>query len=135
MKLNTKVTIDQWLGTGILRILLLMGHFSWRKHTTDTIKPQNILVLKLLGLGSIIQATPFLTALRSLHPNARIIFITKRGNEQLTGRIPVIDGTLTITDEGLLPLLLSVIGPYARFGTRRTPASSTSRLIRRSVPF
>jgi ADP-heptose:LPS heptosyltransferase len=109
MKLNTKVLIDKWLGAGILRLLLLIGHLSRREHAADAIRPQDILVMKLLGLGSIIQATPFLTALRSLHPNARITFITTRGNEQLTTRIPVIDRTLTIRDEGLIPLSLSII--------------------------
>lgn len=108
MRLTTKLAIDRWVGTAVIRTLLLLN-FASKKRSNTRIDPKTIFVLKLLGLGSIIQATPLLSALRTLHPAARIVFITKSGNDQLTGRIETINETLTIRDDGLVPLLGSIM--------------------------
>lgn len=108
MRLTTKLAIDRWVGTAVIRTLLLLN-LTARGRANARIEPKTIFVLKLLGLGSIIQATPLLSALRTLHPAVRIVFITKSGNDQLTGRIKTIDETLTIRDDCILPLLGSII--------------------------
>lgn len=108
MRLSTKLAIDRLLGTIIVDALILLGSLRGQKRPADPIRPANIFVLKLLGLGSIIQATPLIAALQRLHPNARIIFVTKQGNEQLTDRFPGISRTLTVSDDGIARLLWSV---------------------------
>jgi ADP-heptose:LPS heptosyltransferase len=108
MRLETKIAIDRWFGTAAIRSLLLLGRLSGRKRSQDAIQPQTIFVLKLLGLGSIIQATPLLTAMLDLHPDAKIVFVTKRGNEALTNRLPGVSATLTMRDDGPFSLLTSL---------------------------
>lgn len=73
------------------------------------IPPATIVVVKLLGLGSIIQATPMLQALQLRYPGSEIVFFTKRGNESLTTAMTVVARTLTIDDTSPASLLRSFI--------------------------
>lgn len=105
MRLSTKIVVDRWLGGVALRLALL---FTTLRRRRCVPAPQCIAVIKLLGLGSIIQATPLLAALADRYPQARIVFVTKRGNEQLTGRIPGIAESLTVDDSSVVGLVTSL---------------------------
>ena len=54
--------------------------------TTATAATKAIVVCKLVGMGSAIQATPLLRALRDRFPSAHITFLTLRGNVRLLNR-------------------------------------------------
>ena len=109
MHLNTKVAIDDFLGSIAIKMMLMLCHKN-RDSTVSspTFRPKCFIVIKLLGMGSIVQATRLLAALKSQHPEARLIFLTKKGNEQLTNRISLIDQTLTIDDSSVWALVRSL---------------------------
>jgi len=104
MRLKTMIFIDQILGNLFIWLLLALPSPSRRLRNPD-INPKRIVFLKLLGLGSIIQATPLLSALKDRYQGAEFIFVTKQGNEQLTQRIPVIDRTMTVDDSSFIRLV------------------------------
>lgn len=58
--------------------------------------PADILVLKCLGFGSIIQMAPMLATLRTAYPHARITLLTFEQNAGLAALIPAVDEVVTI---------------------------------------
>lgn len=106
MHLSTKIVIDRWLGALALKLVLALAALRRRRH--DSLQPSSIAVIKLLGLGSIVQATPMIAALADRYPQARIVFVTKRGNAQLTERIPGIAESLSVDDASLSRLVRSL---------------------------
>lgn len=68
----------------------------------------SIVVSKFKGMGSIIQATPLLDALRQQHPNAEIIFVSTKANQAILERIETIDTIYTLNDKGVFSLLKSL---------------------------
>src|SRR5262245_30635676 len=80
-----------------------------RDHNIVPETVRTIAVSKLLGMGSIIQATPLLHDLRKTFPNARIVFVTTRANRGLVERLDVIDEAIYIDDSKPAPLVASAI--------------------------
>jgi ADP-heptose:LPS heptosyltransferase len=107
MRLKTKLLVDHVVGSVLVHIVLAM-HSRAHRRKPAPIEPERFVVLKLLGLGSIIQASPLITALKDRYTNARFVFVTKTGNDELTRRIPVIDSTMTIDDSSMLALFASL---------------------------
>jgi ADP-heptose:LPS heptosyltransferase len=66
---------------------------------------KRIVVCKFKGMGSIIQATPMLQALRQKFPNAEIVFVSTKSNAQFLKKIDLIDSIITINDTGFFNLL------------------------------
>lgn len=56
-------------------------------------------------MGSIIQATPLLLALRNRYPDAEIIFVSTKANEKLLKNIKTIDTIIFLDDSGIVNLL------------------------------
>jgi ADP-heptose:LPS heptosyltransferase len=110
MRTKTKVIIDRWLGSAVVICLnlaaRLLGQILRINHSLS-IPPERIVVCKLLGMGSIIQATPLLQTLRKKYPNAEIIFITAEANRKLLENISVVNTVLTINDRGFFPVIES----------------------------
>ncbi|MES2521674.1 MAG: glycosyltransferase family 9 protein [Gemmatimonadota bacterium] len=107
MKLGTKLLVDRIVGSLFVGLLVMVA----RRRRTDAppaIAPDHIVVLKLLGLGSIVQATPLLAALEQRYGDAEFTFVTRRGNDALTQRIDLVDRTLTIDDRSLTSLARSL---------------------------
>ena len=69
-----------------------------RDHRIDADAIRTIAVAKLLGMGSIIQATPLLHDLHRTFPHAKIVFITTRANRELIERLEVIDDAVYVDD-------------------------------------
>ena len=100
LRLGTKLFVDRIVGSIAIELLLLFARRS-RQDKPASIAPEHIVVLKLLGLGSIVQATPLVAALRQRYPGATFTFVTRKGNDALTQRIDLVDRTLTIDDSSL----------------------------------
>jgi ADP-heptose:LPS heptosyltransferase len=71
---------------------------------------QRILVIKFLGMGSILLATPLLKRLAMAYPDARITFLTLESNAELVRRLDWVDDIVVVPRGRLLKLLLSVPG-------------------------
>lgn len=106
MRLSTKIAIDRWLGALALQVFIVL--FALRRRRPTRPQPKRIVLIKLLGLGSIIQATPLIAALAERYPQCPISMVTKRGNEKLTERIPIIATSLRIDDTNLIRLAITL---------------------------
>lgn len=80
---------------------------------------KRIAVCKFKGMGSIIQATPMLEALRKKFPDAEIIFVSTKTNEQFLKKIDLIDSIITINDKGLFNLLGTCMGCIFKLWKRK----------------
>src|SRR5215470_5872684 len=82
--------VDKAVGTQLCR---LVGFGLWLcgKHIRHVDHPpspepasvRNILIMKFLGMGSILQATPLFQALRQRYPDARLTLLTFQSNKAL----------------------------------------------------
>ena len=110
MPTNVLRWIDLWMGV-LLCALLTPVHYlrQWSGlciHRSST--PKRILIIKLVELGAVIHAYPFLKKLRKDHPHAKIYILTfSKSKEifQLLDEFLKIEETLTISEEGLMPMI------------------------------
>lgn len=112
MNLRTKILIDNVIGLPLsygLNIMARILGFLFRIDHSLTKPLKTIAVCKYVGLGSIIQTTPLLQTLRKNYPEARIIFVTSNSNKSLLSHIDGIDEVITISENGIGPLLFSSI--------------------------
>src|SRR6516164_362288 len=90
MRFTLMRVVDKSLGGLLCRIIafilwLCRLHIRRVDHPTPP-EPESvreILVIKFLGLGSILQATPLFEALRRRYPGARITLLTFKANRAL----------------------------------------------------
>lgn len=80
---------------------------------------KRIVVCKFKGLGSIIQATPLLAALKQRFPGAEIAFVTTSGNVSLLKKIAHVDRIIAVDDKGALRLIRSLVRTLLRLIGRR----------------
>lgn len=102
MKTSAKFWIDRtvalpfaWAANLTARAI---GPIARRDHRIDPERIRTIAVAKLLGMGSIIQATPLLHDLRRHFPHAKIVFVTTRANKGLLDRLDVVDEAVYVDD-------------------------------------
>jgi ADP-heptose:LPS heptosyltransferase len=84
-----------------------LGKLLRRDHSADPASVRQIVVQKLVGMGSIVQATPLLAALRAGFPNARLALLTVERNRELVRRLPTVDEGLYVADESPWAMLAS----------------------------
>ncbi len=123
METRDKVALDrlvaQPLAWGLAGATWALGRVLRRDHSVTAERVKTIVVAKLLGMGSIIQSTPLLHALRREFTNARLIFLTGIGNRDLVERLPVIDEAIYLRDgriETLAPDVATSMASLARRG-------------------
>jgi ADP-heptose:LPS heptosyltransferase len=90
-----------FLFNGIARLL---GSLLRRDHSISPENVKVIVVAKLIGMGSILQATPLLKALKRRYPEAKLIFVTLRSNQELLRRLSCVDEILTLDDRSMLAM-------------------------------
>jgi ADP-heptose:LPS heptosyltransferase len=90
-----------FLLNGITRLL---GKAMRRDHSMSQSNIRHIVVAKLIGMGSILQATPLLKALKRQYPQATITFVTMRSNRDLVNRLSCVDEALVLDDSGILAM-------------------------------
>jgi ADP-heptose:LPS heptosyltransferase len=113
--------IDKHVGAWLCRVLALL-QWAFRKHVHRVDHPvppepssvREILVMKFLGLGSILQATPLFQALRRRYPEARLTLLTFRSNRSLADLDIGIDAVVTVETSGLRSFLTSNLAALFR---------------------
>ncbi|MCB9899333.1 MAG: glycosyltransferase family 9 protein [Planctomycetes bacterium] len=71
---------------------------------------RRVLVIKFLGLGSVLLATPMLERLRRRHPGVHVTFLTFAGQAPLVGRLPNVDEVLVVPRTDPVRLFAAVPG-------------------------
>lgn len=112
MNVRTQIIVDKYIAKPIAYLLnflvRLVGKLLRINHKLDR-EFTRIAVCKFKGMGSIIQATPMLEALRNKYPNAEIIFVSTQGNRKILEKIDYIDTIVTVNDSGFFKFIGSNI--------------------------
>lgn len=102
MKTDTKFLIDRTIAVPLAWATNLAartaGQILQRDHHVVPDEVHTIAVAKLLGMGSIIQATPLLHDLRRSFPGAKLVFLTTKANRGLIERLAMIDEGIYVDD-------------------------------------
>jgi lipopolysaccharide heptosyltransferase II len=103
------IRLDQGLGLPLCLLAFLLHQPArlLRRPRSDA-PVRRILVIKFLGLGSILLSTPLLRRLRERWPDARITFLTFASNAELLGRLSCVDEVLVVSRRSAWVLLASV---------------------------
>jgi len=109
MRSRHKIILDRFVARPAALILNAiawpLGQVMRRSHDDSPSSVKVIAIAKLLGMGSILRATPLIRALKEKYPGALYLFITARKNEQLLTHIPGIDRVLYIDESAALSLI------------------------------
>jgi ADP-heptose:LPS heptosyltransferase len=87
----------------------ILGHMLWRDHSTSTASVKRIIVAKLIGMGSIIQSTPLLKALKKQYPAAVLTFVTLRSNRELLIRLTCVDEIVVLDDRNVFVMAVTML--------------------------
>jgi ADP-heptose:LPS heptosyltransferase len=112
LKTRSQIKIDQYIAKPLAFIMNFIVRIAGKIFSIDHNLNKDfkvIAVCKFKGMGSIIQATPMLQAIRNKYPEASIIFISTASNKELLNKIDIIDQIITINDKNLLTLLFSCV--------------------------
>ncbi len=110
MNTRTQIRIDKYVARPAAILMNYAVRLAGKLLRPDHNLQQDfktIVVCKFKGMGSILQATPLLKALRERFPHAEIVFVSTAGNLSLLEQIPTINSVLTIHDKGFFSLLSS----------------------------
>jgi ADP-heptose:LPS heptosyltransferase len=105
-----------FLFNGIARLL---GKWMRRDHSITSSNVNRIIVAKLIGMGSILQATPLLNALKRQFPHAILTFVTMRTNQEFVNRLPAVDEVLVLDDSSVWAMASSMIETIAALVRQR----------------
>jgi ADP-heptose:LPS heptosyltransferase len=105
-----------FLFNGIARLL---GKWMRRDHSITSSNVNRIIVAKLIGMGSILQATPLLNALKREYPHAIVTFVTMRSNRELVDRLSCVDEVLVLDDRSLFKMAVTTLQTIAALIRRR----------------
>lgn len=123
MTFRQRILLDRLVATPLSVLcnafVRMLGHLLKRDHSTQPETTREIVVAKLVGMGSVIQATPLLRALKATYPQARVTFVTLKGNRGLVDRLEGVDDILCLDDSGPLAMLHSTARALALLATRR----------------
>lgn len=107
-----------WLLNGGFALANLMNLGRHRRAARAREAPRRILVMKFLGLGTIMLAGPLLRALRTRHPGCRIEVATFAENIAVVSRLPGIDGVVPVSHDGPLGFVVDSLRLLTRCWTR-----------------
>lgn len=113
MRSRNKVFADRIIARPIAFLLncvvFPLGKILHIDHDDDPEKVKTIAIAKLLGMGSILRATPMVRALKQKYPNAKYIIVTTLRNKDLVERIPLFDKYLYMRDSSFLEIFFDSI--------------------------
>lgn len=112
MNKKQKIAIDRTFGFILSLALrlpaLIMEKTLRRNHSMPPSKvPRKIVIAKYLGIGSIIQATPLLKAMKTKYPDSLLIFLSLKSNEGLLSRYKFIDQIICVDDSSITRVILT----------------------------
>jgi ADP-heptose:LPS heptosyltransferase len=117
MNTRRQIAIDKYIARPLAALLNIAVRIAGKilsiDHNLDK-DFQTIAVCKFKGMGSIIQSTPLLKALRQKYPTATIIFVSTEANRALLEKIELIDEVVTVNDSSLSQLLSTNIRALSR---------------------
>lgn len=123
MRTRRKIHVDRLVGRPLAGAANLvargLGRVLRRDHSVDPDAVRTIAVVKFVGMGSILHATPLLRGLVRRFPNARIVFVTARGNRRFVEHLANVDEILCVDDRGPLRLLLTSLATLGALARRR----------------
>jgi ADP-heptose:LPS heptosyltransferase len=90
-----------------------------RDHSITSANVNRIVVAKLIGMGSILQATPLLKALKEHYPHCLITFVTMRANQDLIQRLSWVDEVLVLDDRNIFAMLVTTLRAVVELIRRR----------------
>lgn len=116
MRLATKVSIDRWMSGSLLLLLkplvMALGFLLKRDHRLTV--GRSILVIKLVGGGSLFIALPNLLGLKRRHPGAELILLATPAVRPFAEAMNVFDRIEVIDDASAGSLLHSAVGCWWR---------------------
>ncbi len=120
--LAQKRRLDTLIGgpiTAVLNVLArLLGAILGRDHSLGA-PPRRILLIKLIGQGSVVQETNLIRALRRKYPEATLCFLCFPEVKGLVERLEDIDEVIVLDDSGYARLAWSVLRFVGRSWRRR----------------
>src|SRR5512139_3154974 len=108
--------LDTTLGVPLLAALkpLVVG-LGWLLGRDHSLEPRGrILVIKMLGGGSLVLALPALLGLRRAHPELRLSLLTTRGVAPFAQTLGVFEDIVAVDTRSFLRLLLSSGAAWVR---------------------
>jgi ADP-heptose:LPS heptosyltransferase len=112
VKTNAQLKIDRFVVRPIAWLLNLLVRIAGKllriNHSLEIV-PKKIALCKYKGMGSIVQATPLIQALKIRFPEVEIIFISTEANRKLLEKLPV-DNLVLINDKSFLKLISTLPG-------------------------
>ncbi len=84
-----------------------LGATMRRDHTMSPGNVRRVAVAKLVGMGSIVQATPLIRQLRLRYPNARVTLVTLAANRNLVPALPGVDDAVFLDDGGVVRMAIT----------------------------
>ena len=108
MNIKQQLLIDKFIAKPVAFLLnfIVRGVGQILSINHDLNKPfKTIAICKFKGMGSILQATPMLEAIRKKHPEAEIIFVTTEPNRRILTKIDLVDTIVTIDDSNLFKFI------------------------------
>lgn len=112
MKTRQQLLIDLYIAKPVAYLMNFLVRIAGKllaiDHSLDR-EFKRIVVCKLKGMGSIIQATPMLTALRHRYPDAKITFVSTSANAGILRKVSHIDDIILINDKSMVKLTGSLL--------------------------
>lgn len=94
--------IDKYVGTAIIHLLVLLqtAGFPYRKglHLQHGQCPNQVLIQKFFGIGSIVNTIPLINQLRENYPDVHVTFITFQSNVSFLEFIGIADEIISVDD-------------------------------------
>lgn len=112
MNIKQQILVDKYIAKPVAYffnfIVRILGKLLYINHSLEK-EFKTIAIAKFKGMGSIIQSTPMINAIKNKYPNAEIIFISTKANEILLKKITWIDTVVCIDDTNLVKFISSNI--------------------------
>lgn len=122
MNIKTKLWLDNYIFGFLVRMLNLivipLGKILSIDHSLDQ-QFEKIAVCKFKGMGSVIQSTPMLKAIKDKHPNAKITYISTKENKAILQQIDEVDELLLLNDGNVFQLIKNIIPFWWNVFSRR----------------
>lgn len=125
MNYRSKLFIDRLIGPPVGFIsniaALLAGAVLRRDHSFKPLNGREIMICKIVGMGSIVEFSPSLRALKKRYPDVRITFITSASNKECMQMLrEFTDDVLYINDRNFATLFLSFCSVTVRMMRKRS---------------